>query len=80
MLAHKKYPTLDVPRSCGHLEAAVDRTKFKLPQAACRVILTEQGDLAWVESTDDKPIIYTKEPKTSWDRRFKVGLYGILPI
>ncbi len=33
-----------------------------------------------VESTDDKPIIYTKEPKTSWGRRFKVFLYGILPI
>jgi len=59
---------------------AADRSKLRLPQAAYRVILTEQGDLAWVESTEDKPVIYTKEPKTSWGRRFKVGLYGILPI
>jgi hypothetical protein len=44
------------------------------------VILTEKGDLAWVESTDDEAIIYTKEPKTSWGRCFKVFLYGILPI
>jgi putative cardiolipin synthase len=60
--------------------AAVDRTYLWLPKGAYRVILTEQGDLAWVESTDDKPIIYTKEPKTSWGRRFKAGLYGLLPI
>jgi putative cardiolipin synthase len=59
---------------------AVDRTYHSLPKVTYRVILTEQGDLAWVESTDDKPIIYTKEPKTSWGRRFKVFLYGILPI
>jgi putative cardiolipin synthase len=59
---------------------AVDRTYHRLPKVTYRVILTEQGDLAWVESTDDEPIIYTKEPKTSWGRRFKVFLYGILPI
>jgi putative cardiolipin synthase len=60
--------------------AAVDRTKARLPEVAYRVILTEQGDLAWVEASGDTPIIYTKEPKTSWGRRLKVGLYGILPI
>jgi putative cardiolipin synthase len=60
--------------------AAVDRSKLRLPEVAYRVILTEQGDLAWVESSGDTPIIYTKEPKTSWGRRLKVGLYGILPI
>jgi putative cardiolipin synthase len=60
--------------------AAVDRVRAQLPKAAYRVILTEQGDLAWIESSGDTPIIYTKEPKTSWGRRFKVGVYGILPI
>jgi putative cardiolipin synthase len=59
---------------------AVDRTYHRLPKVTYRVILTEQGDLAWVESTDDEPIIYTKEPKTRWSRRFKVFLYGILPL
>ena len=59
---------------------AVDRTYHRIPKVTYRVILTEQGDLAWVESTDDEPIIYTKEPKTSWGRRFKAFLYGILPI
>jgi len=60
--------------------AAGDHAKTRLPEIAYRVILTEQGDLAWVESSGDTPIIYTKEPKTSWGRRFKVGVYGILPI
>jgi putative cardiolipin synthase len=60
--------------------AAVDHARARLPVVAYRVILTEQGDLAWVESSGDTPIIYTKEPKTSWGRRFKVGFYGILPI
>jgi putative cardiolipin synthase len=60
--------------------AALDRSKVLLPKVAYRVILTEQGDLAWVEAFGDTPIIYTKEPKTSWGRRFKVGVYGILPI
>jgi putative cardiolipin synthase len=59
---------------------ALDRTYQALPKRTYRVILTEQGDLAWVESTDDAPIIYTKEPKSSWGRRFKVFLYGMLPI
>jgi putative cardiolipin synthase len=59
---------------------AADRSKLRLPKIAYRVILTEQGDLAWLEATEDKPIIYTKEPKTSWGRRFKVGLYWMLPI
>jgi putative cardiolipin synthase len=59
---------------------AVDRTKSRLPELAYRVILTEQGNLAWVEAAGDTPIIYTKEPKTSWGRRLKVGAYGILPI
>jgi putative cardiolipin synthase len=68
---------IESPKIAG---AAVDRAKARLPEVAYRVILTEQGDLAWVESSGDTPIIYTKEPKTSWGRRFKVGVYGILPI
>jgi putative cardiolipin synthase len=60
--------------------AAMDRSQARLPEVAYRVILTEQGDLAWVEASGDTPIIYTKEPKTSWGRRLKVGIYGILPI
>jgi putative cardiolipin synthase len=59
---------------------AADRSKLQLPKVAYRVILTEQGDLVWVEAGEDRPIIYTKEPKTGWGRRFKVNLYGILPI
>jgi len=60
--------------------AALNRGKVRLPEIAYRVILTEQGKLAWIEASGDTPIIYTKEPKTSWGRRFKVGVYGILPI
>jgi putative cardiolipin synthase len=59
---------------------AVDHAKARLPEVAYRVVLTEQGDLAWIESSGDTPVIYTKEPRTSWGRRFMVGVYGILPI
>jgi putative cardiolipin synthase len=59
---------------------AVDRARARLPEVAYRVVLTEQGDLAWIESSGDTPVIYTKEPRTSWGRRFMVGVYGILPI
>jgi putative cardiolipin synthase len=60
--------------------AAVDLGKVSLPQVAYRVILTEQGDLAWVDQSGDTPIVYTKEPETTWGERFKVGFYRILPV
>ncbi len=58
----------------------MDRVKARLPELAYRVILTEQGNLAWVEAAGDTPMIYTKEPKTSWGRRLKARAYGVLPI
>lgn len=57
-----------------------DRADSLLPQIAYQVILTEQGDLAWVDSSGDKPVVYTKDPKTSWGTRFKVGFMRLLPV
>jgi len=68
---------LESPEIAG---SAIDRSAVQLPKLAYRVILTQQGDLAWIESTEGAPILYTKEPKTSWGDRFKVGLYSLLPI
>jgi len=59
---------------------AVDLSKARLPEVAYRVILTEEGDLAWVEESDDGPVVYTKEPQTTWGQRFKIGFLRILPI
>jgi putative cardiolipin synthase len=58
----------------------VDRSDERLRAIAYRVVLTEQGDLAWVEETDNGPVIYTKEPHSTWGERFKVGLMRILPF
>lgn len=51
-----------------------------LPEQAYQVILTKQGDLAWVDTSGDKPVVYTKEPETSWGQRTKVGFMRILPV
>ena len=60
--------------------AIMDRSEERLRETAYRVVLTEQGDLAWIEETDDGPVVYTKEPQTTWSKRFKVGFMRILPV
>jgi len=57
-----------------------DRADILLPKLAYQVILTEQGNVAWIDNSGDKPVIYTKDPQTSWGTRFKVGLMRLLPV
>ena len=47
---------------------------------AYRVELKPNGSLQWRAHTEDGDLIVTKEPETSWWRRFSAGFYGILPI
>jgi len=49
------------------------------PEQSFRVTL-QHGHLRWTTETSGRPVVYTKEPDTSWWQRFVVGLLGILPI
>jgi putative cardiolipin synthase len=49
------------------------------PQNSYRVTL-ERGRLQWTTSDGGTMRVYTKEPETSWSKRFTAGVLGILPI
>ena len=49
------------------------------PENSYRVTL-ERGRLRWTTSDGGTVRVYTKEPETSWWRRFKADALGILPI
>jgi putative cardiolipin synthase len=55
------------------MEAALDTNTYRL-------VLDDDGDLQWVTYDDGKRVVYTKEPETSWWRRFVAGFIGIFPI
>jgi putative cardiolipin synthase len=44
------------------------------------VFLNEDGKLRWRGLDNGQVIILTKEPQTSWGKRFMAGFYRILPI
>ena len=44
------------------------------------VVLNEQGKLRWIDRTGDEEKVYTKEPETSWWRRFNAGFMRIFPV
>jgi len=43
-------------------------------------VTVDDGKLRWVTADDGKEVSYSKEPETSWWKRFMVGFMGILPI
>jgi len=49
------------------------------PENSYRVTL-ERGRLRWTTSDGGTVRVYTKEPETSWTKRFTAGVLGILPI
>jgi putative cardiolipin synthase len=49
------------------------------PENSYRVTL-ERGRLRWTTSDGGTLRVYTKEPETSWSRRFIADALGILPI
>lgn len=51
-----------------------------LPRVAYRVELDENEKLHWVYQYGDVSETFTKEPQTSWWRRFQVEFYRLLPI
>ena len=47
---------------------------------AYKVMLNEKGNLRWVALRNGEEVFFSKEPESSWWRRFQVGLYSLLPL
>jgi len=54
-------------------DSEIDRVAFKLE-------LDDRGKLTWIEQIDGKNQVLTKEPYTSFWRRFTVGFMRLMPI
>ncbi|MDW4499737.1 phospholipase D family protein [Sulfitobacter sp. D35] len=69
---------IDAPRVT---RAAIREWRAGLPDAAYRLVLTETGEIAWLEKREDGSWTgYGREPTSSGWRRFRMGLYRTLPI
>ena len=51
-----------------------------LPYNAYRVELDEDGRLVWKTVKDGVPVVYTKEPETTFGQRFNSGFIRLLPV
>ncbi len=67
---------IDSPEFTGAMAVAVEE---RLAAAAYRVVENERGKLEWHARIDGEEIIETKEPLTSWWRRFKAWFMKIAP-
>jgi putative cardiolipin synthase len=65
------------PKLAGHTAALIDGG---VDTRAYEVILNEKGQLRWVDRSSGEDVILTKEPDTTWGRRFNAGFMRILPI
>ena len=61
----------------GEVAGLVDRY---LDAKSYEVILNEKGKLRWVDRSSGEDVILTKEPDTTWGRRFNAGFMRILPV
>jgi cardiolipin synthase C len=61
--------------------ATVARLENRLPEAAYLLRLNGNGSIEWLARRDDGQwVAYAREPSSSAWRRFRTGVYGILPI
>ena len=58
---------IESPELGGLTAGLVDES---LPTRTYEVVLDEQGEVRWVDHAGDEPVVLTKEPDTSWWRRF----------
>jgi putative cardiolipin synthase len=69
---------IESPKLATDLSTGLDRA---IDRAAYEVKLGANGrGLEWVERVGDGEVRYTKEPKTSFMKRFNVGFLELLPI
>jgi putative cardiolipin synthase len=50
------------------------------PENSYRVMLDDDGGLAWVTETDGQEVTYSKDPGSSSRQRFKAGFIRLLPV
>ncbi len=67
---------IDSPEFAGGMAVAVEE---RLAVAAYRVVENKRGKLEWHATIDGEKIVETKEPLTSWWRRFKAWFMKIVP-
>jgi cardiolipin synthase C len=67
---------IDSPEFAGRMAVAIEED---LAIAAYRVIINERGKLEWHATIDGEEVIATKEPLTSWWRRFNAWFMKIVP-
>ena len=51
-----------------------------LPKNAYRVVLDEDEKIVWHTENDGKPVVYTKEPESTFWQRFMSGFIKMLPV
>ena len=57
-----------------------EMVRDSLSEVCYRVTLDDSGDLEWTHEANSEAEILTKEPLSSFGRRFTAGFYGLLPI
>jgi putative cardiolipin synthase len=68
---------IDSPALAGFVASRVDE---RLPDAAWEAVLSMRGSVQWIEQNGDERIILTKEPGTTFGKRFKVRMMRLLPV
>ena len=68
---------IDSTELSGELAVEVEKA---LRVNAYKVVLNEDGKVRWIALRDGEIVNFSKEPESSWWRRFQVGLYSLLPL
>jgi putative cardiolipin synthase len=61
-------------------EELLDRLIRGEGKHAYEVVLNDIGQLRWIDRSGDEEIILSKEPDTTWGKRFRAGFMEILPV
>ncbi len=65
------------PELAGEVAGLIDRV---LDAKSYEVVLNEKGKIRWIDRSSGEDVILTKEPDTTWGRRFNAGFMRILPV
>ena len=68
---------IESPKMAAAIEQAFDTS---IPANAYEVVLTESGELQWLEQRDGQLVRHDTEPQTSFWKRASVSFMSILPI
>ncbi len=68
---------IESPKLAREMEAMFDE---QVPLNAYELRLTDEGDVLWVERTEDGVVYHTHDPETGTLKRMMVFLFSLLPI